>query len=269
MVKVTVVIPYYNNEKTIIRALDSVLNQSFNNIEVILINDGSTDMSGYIVDKYIEKTSFKQVKNINQENFGPSKSRNVGILEAKGEYVAFLDADDEWDINKLKVQLSILESNKDIDMLGCNFNIIKENQVEKKYFVKENIKKITLKMLMFKHYFATPCVIAKKDVLLACGMFEQNQHYMEDALLFSNIARNFNAYMINEFMVNTYKDSFGESGLSGKLNEMEKYELKNFMYLYRENESSKEKVNVIILFSAVIFSLVKYIRRKLVVFFRS
>ena len=89
---VSVIIPVYNVEKYLEECIDSVLNQTCQNIEIILVDDGSTDSSGQICDKYAENN--KHICVIHQKNGGLSDARNAGFLRAGGEYVYFLDSDD-------------------------------------------------------------------------------------------------------------------------------------------------------------------------------
>ena len=90
---ISVVIPLYNKEKYIKRAIESVLNQTFQKFEIIVVNDGSTDKSAEIV----QNIKDPRIRLINQKNAGVSAARNRGIQEAKYEYIAFLDADDFWE----------------------------------------------------------------------------------------------------------------------------------------------------------------------------
>ena len=92
MVKVTVVIPVYNVEKYLKKCVDSVITQNFNDFEIILVDDGSTDNSGVLCDDYASKYEFISV--IHQENKGLGGARNTGIEAANGEYILFLDSDD-------------------------------------------------------------------------------------------------------------------------------------------------------------------------------
>lgn len=265
---VSVIVPYYNNEKTIIRAIESVVNQQYKNLELIIINDGSTDNSYKIVCEYLKKIKGIRTLHISQKNLGPSVARNNGIKKSKGKYIAFLDSDDSWELIKIKRQIEFLKENKHVDMLGCNFNILDEkNRIKKHYFVKSN-KKITFRNMLYKHYYATPCVIVKKEVLLKSGLFNEGQFYMEDSLLFTTICRKFNAHMTNEFLVNTYKNSFGQSGLSKNIQKMQKYEIYNFRTLYHENRSENKKIYLIEYIFIMLFSYLKFIRRNAIVLIR-
>ena len=104
---VSVVIPVYNREDTIQRAVDSVLNQTYSNIEVLVVDDGSKDNSLEMLKKYHNDN---RVKIFCQEfNQGANAARNRGIREAKGEYIAFHDSDDEWLPDKLEKQIKRME----------------------------------------------------------------------------------------------------------------------------------------------------------------
>ena len=91
-IKVSVIVPVYNAEKYIKRCLDSILAQSYRYFEVLLIDDGSTDNSGKICDEYALNDN--RIRVIHKENSGVSATRNIGITEAKGDYIAFVDSDD-------------------------------------------------------------------------------------------------------------------------------------------------------------------------------
>ena len=89
---ISIIVPVYNTEKHIERCLDSIMKQDYPNFEVILVNDGSTDESGIIIQKYKEK--YKNISYIKQENKGVGAARNAGIKVAKGDYISFVDSDD-------------------------------------------------------------------------------------------------------------------------------------------------------------------------------
>lgn len=112
--KVSVIIPVYNVEQYLEQCLDSIVNQTLKEIEIIIVDDGSTDGSGEIVDKYKEK--YTNVVAIHKEHKGPGAARNLGMACAQGEYLYFMDSDDCLDINALKMLYQEAEQ-KDLDLL--------------------------------------------------------------------------------------------------------------------------------------------------------
>lgn len=122
----SIIIPVYNVEKYLNKCVDSVLNQTFADIEVLLVDDGSTDNSPAICDSYAEKD--KRVKVMHKENEGVSKARNLGIDHSTGDYIIFLDSDDYWDNNKALESISKKANNKySLILLTClDYDILKE-----------------------------------------------------------------------------------------------------------------------------------------------
>ncbi|MBR0351181.1 MAG: glycosyltransferase [Clostridia bacterium] len=119
MPKVSIIVPVYNVEKYLEKCLDSLINQTLEDIEVIIVNDGSTDNSEKIIKKYMEANPNKFVY-LTKENGGLSDARNFGIPYAKGEYIAFLDSDDYVEENMYKdmYELAIKDNS---DMVECDF----------------------------------------------------------------------------------------------------------------------------------------------------
>ena len=106
---VSVIIPTYNRAKLLPRAIKSVLNQTFKDFEVIIVDDGSTDNTEEVINEFQKHN--KRIKYIRHEkNKGAAAARNTGIKIAQGEYIAFQDSDDEWLPNKLEKQMEIFES---------------------------------------------------------------------------------------------------------------------------------------------------------------
>lgn len=112
-VQVSVIIPVYNAEHTIARAIDSVLAQQFDSIEIIAVDDGSTDASFAILDGYCDRIGTDRMKIRRQRNCGAASARNAGARLATGEYLAFLDADDEWLPGKLRACVGALGASPD------------------------------------------------------------------------------------------------------------------------------------------------------------
>ncbi len=258
LIRISVVIPMYNSEKTILRAIKSVFNQTYKGfIEIIIVNDGSNDDSQLVVENFIKTNSHKDIKLINQENGGVSKARNTGLRNISGNYIALLDSDDAWLEDKLIKQINIMNSDHSIDFLGGSFNGFgfKNKKVGE-------LVKIKFKDLLFKNYFQPSTIIFKKEVLDRIGFFDETQRYAEEGNYFMRVANAFNCFFLNENVIifGDGKAGFGESGLSANLKEMEKGELKNLKFAYKQGW-----INPILYIFTICFSLLKYLRRILIV----
>ena len=125
-IKLSVIIPTYNDSKHIKNSIDSVLGQSFKDLEIIIIDDGSTDNTKDILKTYIESN---KIIYLYQENKGQLHAKNNGILVAKGNYLAFLDSDDEWiDNDKLTKQVNFLDKNPEYVLIGTSGVVVDENK---------------------------------------------------------------------------------------------------------------------------------------------
>ena len=117
--KISVIVPVYKAEAYLHRCVDSILAQTFQDFEVLLIDDGSPDRSGEICDEYARKD--KRVRVFHKENGGVSSARNMGLDNARGEYVCFVDSDDWLDEEMFAIICSFFLSNKQIDILFWGF----------------------------------------------------------------------------------------------------------------------------------------------------
>ena len=116
---VSVIVPVYNREHLVDKTLDSILYQSYGHVEIVAINDGSTDGSLSVLSAYAQRYPGKIIV-INQSNAGQVRARNKGIAVARGEYVAFLDSDDTWDQQKLSRQIPLFKGNVGLVYSGIN-----------------------------------------------------------------------------------------------------------------------------------------------------
>lgn len=116
--KISVIIPVYNTAEYLPKCLDSVCGQTYKNLEIICVDDGSTDGSGDIAERYAEKDPRVQV--IHKANEGESSARNVGLQHSTGEYVAFVDCDDWLEANMYEVMISAMKRNR-LDMAACGY----------------------------------------------------------------------------------------------------------------------------------------------------
>jgi len=253
---ISVIIPMYNASETILFCIDSVLQQTFDGeMEIIVINDGSTDDSSNTVLNHCNKANILNLILINKKNGGVSSARNAGMKVSKGDYIAFLDADDEWLPNKIATQLEVMNKDSSIDFLATAM-------VEPTKSHKDSIKVITLKNLIYKNYFQPSTVIMKRTVYETIGLFNEHQRYAEEGNYFLRAADKFKCVLLNQKLI-TYgngKGGFGGSGLSSNLIEMEKGELMNLRFAY-----DQKYITRITYLKAVIFSMLKYLRRLIIV----
>ena len=131
--KISIIIPVYNVENYLKRCIDSILNQTITNFEVIAINDGSTDNSLKILKEYALLD--KRIKVINKKNEGVSVARNIGINNSKGQYITFVDADDYLEKNALEIMLNIIKK-ENVDIVRTTYYRIIDNN--KSYETKNN-----------------------------------------------------------------------------------------------------------------------------------
>ena len=135
MPKISIIIPLYNKEKIVQRSVNSVLCQSVSDFELIIVDDGSTDNSLSVV----KSIKDNRIHIIEQENGGPSKARNTGVKHAKGEWILFLDADDELLEGALEHLLSLTSNHHNANIIDGSFVV--------KYPTKEDSKTLTTKLL--------------------------------------------------------------------------------------------------------------------------
>lgn len=175
----SVIIPLYNKEKYIKATLDSVLAQSFKDFEVVIVNDGSTDNSQAIVQDYDDG----RISVISKENKGLSHTKNYGIQNANGSYMAFLDADDLWSDTYLETCFSQIESHPDFKVFATNYNVFwpKEHiDLAKKDNKKSRYKNISQYTDIIKYPISQSSFIVHKSVFEKAGYFDASINYGED-----------------------------------------------------------------------------------------
>ncbi len=262
---VSVVIPAYNAEQTIERTVRSVLSQNYRPIEIVVVNDGSTDATSAVLNDIISESGDEQIsiRLINQTNSGVSKARNVGMEASRGEFIALLDSDDTWRAGKLKRQLEIFRQNPEIDFLGAQRNGEKLDRWFFKRF--DNLTVISARLLMYKVLFVTPTVVFRRKLIETVGYFDEKQRYAEEGDFWIRVCKDHRCVLLNEDVAITGdgKPNFGYSGLSSNLWGMEKGELKNLR--------TGRRLGIIGLPEYIfltVYSILKYLRRVLIVFWR-
>lgn len=165
---VSVVIPVYNCERYLVSSIDSVLHQSYEPIELIVVDDGSTDGSEEIIRHYSNLTAFRQ------SHKGVSAARNLGVSKASGEYIAFLDADDLWLEKKIESQVRFLKEKPGIGIVICKYSCFMEREDSPPPWIERDIfKKI-------RFGFIPSCLLCRRDVFDEVGMFDESYQTGED-----------------------------------------------------------------------------------------
>ena len=186
---ISVVIPVFNGEKWIIETIESVQQQTYSNIEIIIIDDGSIDNTNLVIKKLQKKHS--NIQYFYQENSGPASARNNGIRQSNGKYIAFLDSDDVWLPHKLTTQLEFMDAN------NCHLSITNMSVVDEKLNKLYNQKKIlpegkkAIIAAFFENKIAmnTPTILVEKDVLLEKNIFfDEELRNREDHFFLMNFA---------------------------------------------------------------------------------
>lgn len=191
---ISVVIPLYNKEKSISSTLRTVLNQTFSDYEIVIVNDGSTDGSV----EEIEKVQDDRIRLVHQPNAGVSAARNRGIEEAKGDLIAFLDADDEWKPEYLATQYHLFQKYPECSVFACNYEFrdvsgkVTPTLIHKLPFVGED-------GILSNYFEVASCshppicsisVMVKKQVMQAIGGFPLGIKSGEDLLTWARLAVN-------------------------------------------------------------------------------
>jgi len=192
---VSVIMPVYNGEKYIAEAIESILNQTFKDFELLIINDCSTDETVSIINRYKDK----RIRLIhNDTNIGLARVRNVGIQKAKGKYIAWLDSDDISLNTRLEKQVSLLEKNPSIGMCGTWVKTIGNAEHIWQYPTDSDIIKSTM---LFHNCFATSSVMLRKELLDKHEyLFDLDYPPAEDYDLWEKISHDYDVANIPEIL---------------------------------------------------------------------
>ncbi len=206
-ITISVVVPLYNKEKSVEVTLQSVLAQTYTDYEIIIVDDGSTDNSMNVIRKRISELENERVRIIHQENAGVSAARNKGMLEAKGEYIAFLDADDLWDKEYLAEQVKLIQDFADAVMFGINFAETNNGQLVRKLAtgLPEGYRGYVDNYFQIdgRHsdLFCSSSVVIRKDVFDKVGLFDERIKYAEDTDMWWRIIATHKVAFYDRYMV--------------------------------------------------------------------
>ena len=201
---VSVVIPMFNREQTIERAIESVLKQTYSNLEVIVVDDGSSDRSVSIVQQLTDERVRIYCL---EHNSGAACARNEGIRHAKGDFIAFQDSDDEWLENKLEIQIKYMDKTG-VDACFCPFwrfnNVTGWLVPNPEEYIYDKVEQDLKKILAVNNTIGTPTLVIRREVIESVGVFDASMPKMEDYEYILRIVKKFNMGFVPNPLVKTY-----------------------------------------------------------------
>lgn len=196
---VSIVIPTYNHEQYLARAIKSVLKQTHKNAEIIICDDGSSDNTKEVIKKF---KHHKKIRYYYQSNQGLASTRNLGIKKAKGEFIAFLDSDDYWLPKKIEKQLKIFTKNKQIGLVYCfHYWVSEAGKITGKK--KKNYRGDIWQDLLQGNLIvgSGSAAVVKKECFDKIGLFDESLKSCEDWDMWLRIARVYQIDLTPELLV--------------------------------------------------------------------
>jgi glycosyltransferase involved in cell wall biosynthesis len=205
----SVIIPTYNRAKFVTKAVDSVLRQTFKDYEIIVVDDGSTDTTTQALEQY-----GRAITVVYQVNSGVSTARNTGIRKANGQWIAFLDSDDEWKENYLARQWEQISSNPNVVAIITNAINIHPGDRSHTHFEQIILKRFGVgtfvrikrpfRTIMFSHWFLQSTVV-RREILLKAGLFDTTLTIAEDRDVHARLALEGEFGFNKEVLVEIYR----------------------------------------------------------------
>ncbi len=205
---VSVIIPTYNRAREIGRAICSVLRQTYQSYEIVIVDDGSTDHTREV----IWQIKDKRVRYIRYEqNQGAAHARNVGIQESRYDYIAFLDSDDEWMPTKLELQMHRMsDASEEVGLVYCRMSGETRGGGARYICPPDGISLEVLKgsmfpQILYKNVIGTPCVLVRKKCLEQTGGFKEALRCLEDWEWILRIVKTWKVEFVDEILVEVYR----------------------------------------------------------------
>ena len=232
---VSIVLSVYNGAMYLRESLDSLLNQSFKDFELIIINDGSTDDTAKILSSYKDD----RIKMYEQDNLGLVSALNRGIGLASGKYIARQDADDKSEPKRLERQVASLEDNTELVVIGSSMSVMDETS-KKKHVHKVLLNDPELKQeLLVRSPFAHGSVMFKKDAFNRAGRYRQNEYPAEDYGLWLRLSE-FGNFANFDSPLYVYRESDRSiSSQNAELQDTRKHEIQNMAWTKRRHLLAK------------------------------
>ena len=249
MAKISVVIPTHNRVDLLPRAIKSVLKQTCKDIEIIVVSDGSTDGTDEYMKQYADNP------NVNYISYHPSRggnyARNAGFDAAKGEFVAFLDDDDEWVPTKIEKQVALMEADEEVGLVYTGINCIYVNEGICYPFCPDKRGNLSKEILFQNCIGSTSSVMLRRSHCRACR-FDENLQALQDFDLWIKVLQGCKADVVSEPMVNyyNYRNQTQVSSSTAKYIQATDYINKKYANLFEKlspQEYKQKQVNDIML----------------------
>ena len=253
MTSVSVIIPAYNSASTIIRALQSVAAQTLAPQEIIVVDDASTDNTREIAANFASTSSIPLRLITQPTNSGPSAARNAGWDTATGDYIAFLDADDQWHPRKIELQYPVMQSQPEVTM-SCHGHHFSSNTTWAQITAADaNATQIAFHKFLIRNRCATPTVMLKRNI---SERFDSRKRFAEDYLLWMQItAAHGPALRLKAQLAHCSNPGYGGSGQSGQLLKMELSEIGGFATLRKSKAIGFGTLGLVVIWSWIKFGI--------------
>ncbi|ENU1228104.1 glycosyltransferase family 2 protein [Providencia rettgeri] len=232
---VSIILPVYNAEKYLSEALESLKEQTYKNIEIFCINDGSTDNSLNILNKHKENDPRIQI--ISKKNEGLPTALNTAISFASGKYIARMDSDDICELNRIELQVKYLEDNPDIGVCGTNANVFGNNTSK---IVFKGSSDILKAYLIYNVCFVHPSVMFRKKIITTAP-YDAKYKCAQDYRLWTSLASVTNFSNLNSFLIN-YR--VNEESITSKVDKDRNETKKQFIKTIQNEYLKKSGINL-------------------------
>ncbi len=188
--RITIIVPVLNGEKYIRQALQSAIDQIFRDFEIIVVDGKSTDKTVKIVNEFAKKD--KRINLVTQISPGLPSARNLGVSLSKGEYIAFLEADDVWHPEKLLLQVECLDKNPDIGLVSCYSAVIDQNGLLLGWILGINVNGDVYKKVIWRNSISSCSVpLIRKKCLDEVGQFDDDVKFCDDYDMWVRLAKKY------------------------------------------------------------------------------
>lgn len=215
---VSVIVPVYNRAKLVGKTLDSILEQTYPDVEIVVVNDGSTDDSLSVLEDYKSKFP-ERIILVDQQNTGQVRARNNGIQKARGEFIAFLDSDDTWEKEKLALQVPLFKQNVGL-VYSAIYEVDENGSVTKLVPCEQDVKgRKAYEHLLIRNRMTGGTVVVTRKAVETVGLFDETFKAAENWDLWIRIAKEYEVDFVNKPLVRYLKHQGNMSHDSSRMSD--------------------------------------------------